>query len=183
MAIQHKDIVDPDIHTIKGLSAASANTLLVANDPADGNGTWKKLESASLNEVSIQSWIEDSIDAGDILIARDYLVYAKFTDVSTAEKILIPTLAGHTFVSARLVLGGNITAADAIVSFKNAAGSSMGAGVTIAFSGSVEGTAFSFTASANNVFVSDSHMSIETDGGSSTAQPLYMILRFTKPIP
>lgn len=49
MAIEHKDITGANLHEPKGVAAASANTLYVAN--GSGSGTWAKADAASIKST------------------------------------------------------------------------------------------------------------------------------------
>lgn len=47
MSIQHKDILDPQIHEPKGISSAAVDTVYVGT--GTGSGTWKKIPITSLS--------------------------------------------------------------------------------------------------------------------------------------
>lgn len=47
MTVEHKNIVDPDIHEPKGVSTASASNLYVAN--GSGSGSWRKVKESDLD--------------------------------------------------------------------------------------------------------------------------------------
>lgn len=173
---EHSDLTDPELHEPKGASTASANNVYVADGA--GSGTWQKVDSDVLDYSGVLSDIQDDIDDGTLELNGRFFLYATLEDVSTPSSILIPIRVDSTFVGATMILGGSITTADASVSFKDSVGGSMGTATTITQSGSAKGTAFSFTASTNNVFTAPDWMEIATDGGSDTAMPLYFILEF-----
>ena len=139
--IQHVDITDPEVHEPKGASTASNGTIYVSDGA--GSGAWTALN-------------------------YEYHLTASLADISTASFILIPVIKSGTVVQARIVLANAITVADAVVTFKNAAGASMGTGVTVATAGSAEGTAYTFTPSGNNVLTGPTYIKVESDGGSTT---------------
>lgn len=175
--VEHVDITDPNLHEPKGASSASANTVYVADGA--GSGTWQKVDESSLDYSAVLDAIQDDINDGDLELTGQYAVWCRFTDVSTADSILVPVLKDSVFKRATLVLGGAITSADSTVAFKNSAGSSMGTSVTIAQSGSAKGTTFSFTATSNNTITGPGYIEITTDGASSSVASLYMLLEFT----
>lgn len=59
MSIEHKDIVDPDIHEPKGIAAASANRVYVADGA--GSGTWDQVDSSALKGLSGDAAVADKI--------------------------------------------------------------------------------------------------------------------------
>ncbi len=161
----HKDLTGTDLHEPKGAAAAAANYLYVANGA--GSGTWKKIAIDSVDLTSIDS-------------PNAFRLTSILADVSTASFILIPIPFNATFDSARLVLHGAITTADSVVTFTRNDGSSFGSTVTIAFTGSAEGTGFNFTSTINQTITGPGYIKIATDGASSTAQPLYVTVSLTK---
>jgi hypothetical protein len=175
--VEHVDIVDPEIHEPKGVASASVDTVYVADGA--GSGTWQKVDEAVLNYSDVLSAIQADVDDGDLALNGQNTFWALIDDVSTASFILVPVLKDCTFKRARLVLGAAINTSDATVTFKNAGGPSMGTATTVAFSGSAEGTGFTFTASSNNTLTGPTYIKIETDGGSTGTAPLYILLEFT----
>ncbi len=161
----HKDLTGTDLHEPKGQAAAAVDTIYVAN--GSGSGTHKKIPLASLDLTSIQS-------------PNTVYVNAVLADVSAPSFVLCPAPEGCVFVSAAMFLNGAITVADAVVSFVRNDGSSFGSTVTITQSGSAEGTAFSFTATLNTTITAPGYVKISTDGASTTTQPLYIRLKFTR---
>ena len=159
----HADLTGVELHEPKGAAAASANTIYVADGA--GSGSWIKVTASS-------------IDATSVLNVNTFRVTAKFADVSSASTIYIPLDANCTFVSASIVLANAITVADSILTFYNGTSTSMGT-KTITFTGSAEGTRFTFTPSASATFTSSGFVKIATDGGSTTACETTIILKFT----
>lgn len=177
MSIQHELITDPKIHEPKGASTASANTVYVAN--GSGSGSWSALTTSSLPMGDIETDINSKIADGTIDLPIHGFIYCEFTDVSTADSIIIPIIRSCTIVGARFTLAAAINTADSIVQVKAASGSAMGSDVTIAQSGSAKGTSFSFTANSNNVLTGPTWMEITTDGASSGVAKLGVLIEYT----
>lgn len=94
------------------------------------------------------------------------------TDVSTAETIYIPIANAGTVAKVVTVLEGAITTADATLTAKNAAGTSMGT-ITVTQSGSAAGDVDTLAPVSNNTVAANDAITIETDGASSTAQRIF----------
>lgn len=94
------------------------------------------------------------------------------TDVSTAETIYIPIANAGTVAKVVTVLEGAITTADATLTAKNAAGTSMGT-ITVTQSGSAAGDVDTLAPVSNNTVAANAAITIETDGASSTAQRIF----------
>lgn len=141
---QHSTLTDPELHEPKGVAAASANEVYVANGSA--SGSWAPLE-LSFN----------------IVIA----------DISTAETVYIPIPYAGTITKVVSVLEGAIATADATITPKDASGSSMGT-LTVAFSGSAAGDVDTLTPASNNTVTADSFITVETDGASTNTVRLFV---------
>lgn len=176
--IQHVDITDPQIHEPKGASTASAGTVYVSD--GTGSGAWQVLALSSLNWPAVQAEIQTDLTSGDLEVVGDLYLTAVIEDISTAGSVIIPVPDSCTVVGASVVLGGPITVADAVISFKNSAGAGMGTSVTVPFSSSGKGDQYSFTATGNNVLVGPTWIEVETDGGSTDAQPLFITVKLRK---
>ena len=144
MSTQHSTLTGSDLHEPKGVAAATANQLYVSN--GSGSGAWTSIE------VPLTTIIHD---------------------VSTAETVYVPTPYAGTITKVISVLEGAIGTADATVTVKNAAGSSMGT-ITVATSGSAAGDIDTLVPSSNNTVAADSFISIETDGASTTSTRLFI---------
>jgi hypothetical protein len=97
------------------------------------------------------------------------------TDVSTAETIYIPIANAGTVAKVVTVLEGAIATADATLTAKNAAGTSMGT-ITVAYSGSAAGDVDTLAPVSNNTVAANDAITIETDGASTTAQRIFFTI-------
>lgn len=161
----HQDLTGADLHEPKGVASAASGRVYVADGA--GSGTWKKITTSELDLTNMQN-------------PNTIYLTGVIADVSTASFILIPVPDNCIFVSARLVLGGVIAGADSIVSLTRNDGSSFGSNVTVAFTGSAEGTGFNFTATTNTSITGPGYIKIATDGGSTNLIPLYVTVKLTR---
>lgn len=161
----HSDLTGSELHEPKGADAASSNTAYFSN--GSGSGSWRKITSSDLDSTSIQN-------------PNTVYLTAVIPDVSTASSVLIPVIDSLTLESARLVLGGAITSANASVSFTRNDSSSLGSSVTITQSGSAEGIGFTFTSTVNQDIPINGYVKVTTDGGSTNTVPLYITLKFIR---
>lgn len=141
--VEHSAITDPDIHEPKGVAAATAGEVYVADGA--GSGDWVPLQDIYTGVIA---------------------------NVSSAETVYIPIANAGTVAKVVTVLEGAITVADATVTPKNSAGSSMG-DITVAYTSSAAGDVDTLTPATNNTVTANSFMTIETDGGSTDAQRLW----------
>lgn len=172
MTIQHEDIADPKIHEPKGVSTASQYTVYVADGA--GSGSWIVPTINSTPYAAILAALQADLDDGDLDVTGRLFITTVIPDVSTADSVIIPLIDSCTVIGASVVLEGAITVADASVSFKNSAGASMGTPVTVAYDGSAKGDQYAFTATGNNVITGPSWIEVETDGGSTDPQRLFV---------
>jgi len=147
--VNHSSLNDPYIHEPKGASTAAAGRVYVAN--GSGSGTWTAKET--LVGETLTGYIED---------------------VSSVETVHIPIPFAGTISKVVTVLEGAIGSADATVTVKNAAATSMGT-LTIAHTGSAAGDVDTLAPSGNNTVTADSFMTVSSDGASTTQAKL----RFT----
>lgn len=97
------------------------------------------------------------------------------TDVSTAETIYIPIANAGTVTKVITALEGPIITADALLTIKNSAGTSMGT-ITITQSGSAAGDVDTVSPVANNTVAANTAITIETDGASSTTERVWFTI-------
>lgn len=162
---EHVNITDPNIHEIKGASTAAVNTVPVATGA--GSHTWSKIGSSS-------------IDTASIFNTNKFALSASFPDVSTADTIIIPIPFACTLTRATTALSAAITIADSTLTLTNSTGPSTIGTITIAFTGSAEGTIDQLTPGANNSFTAGTYLKIATDGASTTTAKLFIFLEFTR---
>lgn len=142
--IQHSALTTTDLHEPKGITTATNNQVYVADGAS--SGSWTNIPLA---------------------------IHATIADVSTAETIYIPIPYACTVSRITTVLEGAITVADATITAKNAAGTSMGT-ITVAYTSSAAGDVDSLDPASNNTIADNSFLTIETDGGSTDAQRLFV---------
>lgn len=142
--IQHSTLSTGEIHEPKGASGASAGEVYVSDGAA--SGSWTALQ-----------------DVYTLVIA----------DVSTAETVYVPIANAGTVAKVVTVLEGAITTANATITAKNSAASSMGT-ITVTQSGSAAGDVDTLSPASNNTVTADDYITVETDGGSSTARKLWV---------
>lgn len=174
--IQHKDITDPFLHEPKGVVGATLGAVYIANGA--GSGSWSVLSTGSLDTDDLETFIQEKLDDGTIVVKQLVEVTVVLPDVSTDSSVLVPVQSTRKFVGARATLAGAITGADASISFLNSAGTPFGTAVTIPFAGSAKGTSFSFTPTAGADISGPSWLEVKTDGASTGIAPLSITLQF-----
>lgn len=175
MATLHSQLTGADLHEPKGVASATAETVYHAN--GSGSGTWKK-SSAAQTTVQDTAGVFTGSDVETVLYELyqvTNLVEGQFTDVSNVETVLLPVPFSCQVLSIKMILGGPITVADSTVTVTRSDGAAMGT-ATIAFAGSAEGTAFTFTPTGNQNFIGGTHNYIKlvSNGGSTTTAKLYV---------
>jgi hypothetical protein len=139
--IQHKNIVNADLHEPKDISTAVVNTVYVANGA--GTGTWKQAP-------------------------YHYTLQTNLPDVSApSSTYLVATTAG-TIDSIQTVLHGTITVADNLITFFINGIPVTNSTVTVAFTGSAAGSRFSSTPTANNTVAIGDLITVTSNGAGST---------------
>lgn len=165
MAIEHVDITDPDIHEIKGAAAASANTVPIAN--GSGGTAFAKIDV-------------DNIDTSSIFNTNQYYLQAVIDDISTAGSIYVPIVHAGYITTIYTALQGAITGADAVITFRNNAGTSLGT-LTVANAGSAAGDIDTTTITPSPGQFSAGHfLKIDTDGASTNAVKLFITILFIR---
>lgn len=165
MAVEHVNITDPELHEPKGAAAQSANVGIWA----DGAGStyWSKVDT-------------NHIDSTSIFTTNKYSIAVMFTDVSTADFILLPCPYACTLNRVTTILHGTIATADDIITVTNSTGPATVGTITVTASGSVEGDRDTLNASSNNTFTAGSYVKIATDGASTNTIKLTVLLEFTR---
>lgn len=113
------------------------------------------------------------VDGEPVLIGQKIVANGYMADVSTAGQIYIVLPVACTVVGVYTALNGAITGADAVLTAKNAAGTSMGT-ITIANAGSAAGDVDSLAPTSNNTFAAGTAIEIETNGGSTGTVPVFV---------
>jgi len=142
--VLHSALTSTELHEPKGTASASANQVYVANGA--GSGAWT---------------------------SRQMTFSAVIADVSSAETVFIPMPFAGTVTKVITVLEGAVTAADATITVENSAAASMGT-ITVAYVGSAAGDVDTLAPLSNNTVTDDDYITVETDGGSTTAQRLWV---------
>ena len=140
----HSALTGADLHEPKGVAAAAAGKVYLSDGL--GSGSW---------------------------VVPPYTLTTRLDDVSTVSTVYIPIPFAGTVTKVVTVLEGSLTTANATVTVKNAAGSSMGT-LTITQSGSAAGDIDTLSPVSNNTVTSDSRISVETDGACDTARKLFV---------
>ena len=140
----HSALTGTDLHEPKGVAAAAAGKVYLSDGL--GSGSW---------------------------VVPPYTLTTRLDDVSTASTVYIPIPFAGTVTKVVTVLEGSLTTANATVTIKNAAGSSMGT-LIITQSGSAAGDIDTLSPVSNNTVTNDSRISVETDGASDTTRKLFV---------
>lgn len=159
---EHKDLPDAQLHEPKGVSSASINTVYVSDGA--GSGTWKKVDLNSLNVTNIYNLNKSSLQG-------------TFLDASTADTFVIPIVTARTLTKVTAVLTTGITTADTTLSIYN--NTTLIGTLVIAYSGSTEGTTFTYNPASNNTFTAGSRLKVVSDGNSSGTARLELVFDFT----
>lgn len=140
----HSALTGTDLHEPKGADTALAGEVYLSNGL--GSGSW---------------------------VVPPYTLTGVIDDVSTASTIYMAIPYAGTVTKVVTVLAGSLTTANATVTVKNSAGSSMGT-LTITQSGSAAGDIDTLSPVSNNTVTNDSRISVETDGASDTTRKLFV---------
>lgn len=177
----HANLTGTDLHEPKGAAAAASGTVYVSDGA--GSGSWTSLAASKVTVADADGNFAGT-DVETVLTElndKTLLLFGVFADVSNPSTILIPIGFSCTVLSIDFILGGAITVANSILTVTRSDGAAMGS-QTITFSGSTEGTAFTFTPSGNAAFTYNTHryVKIVSDGGSTTTQPLYVVVKIRR---
>jgi hypothetical protein len=158
----HDALTGSELHENKGVASASDNTVASATS---GATVWRKVNSSMIDTTSI-------FGVNKVYLCLDIV------DVSTAETVYFYVPFAGTLTKINTILQGAITVADSTLTVRNNAGTSMGT-ITVANAGSAAGDLDSLTPGANNTFTAGQTGRISTDGASTTAARLLVLLEFT----
>jgi hypothetical protein len=162
---EHRDLTGASLHETKGADTASADTVHVADGA--GGTDWVKLTA-------------DHIDTASIFNTNKYQLVCELADVSTADFVLVPIVKASTLTKVTTILHTAITGADAGLTVTNSNGPTSIGTITVTQSGSAEGDIDTLTPASNNTFIAGSYVKIATDGASSTASKLTIVLELTQ---
>lgn len=146
----HRDLTGADLHEPKGASGASANTVYVSNGA--GSGAWNKIGINQIDTASLKNANRSQVFLGSLDLGSVMNRYQAFVAPCTVTKILLTTYT-------------DMAGADTILTFRNAAGTSMGTMTVPA--AAQEGTVVVFNPAGNNVFAANTRMTISSDGGAT----------------
>ena len=153
----------------------------VAGNP---NGQINDAKAQKLAELSATSATLAELDsvAGSAATAveRDQrCVNATIQDVSTAGQVYVVAPWAGTLIKVYSVVNGAISGANAGLTVKNNAGTSVTNGsITITYSGSAAGDVDSCTPSGNNIVAVGDKIEVETDGASTGTVQVDLTLVF-----
>lgn len=159
----HASLTGAQLHEPKGAASASVDTVYVADGA--GSGAWAKIDA-------------NNIDTTSILNTNKQVAVISMADVSTADAVYIPFPNACTVTKITSIISAAITVADSTITCTNGGVTSLGT-LTIAYSGSAEGTIDTLTPVANNTFSAGGFLKIATDGASTTTAKITFYVEFT----
>ena len=162
--VAHSTLTGANLHEPKGVATASVGQVYVADGAA--SGAWQKIGTSEL-------------DTTEIIDNLEFYMTALIDDVSTMDEIYVAIPHDCTLDKVITVLEGALTDADAVITVRDDADSSAGT-ITVAFTSSAAKDVDTLTPASNNVFSEDDVLTIETDGGSTGTQKLFITMIFTK---
>lgn len=107
---------------------------------------------------------------------NDYFLTVQLTDVSAPSSVNVAVPDDGNIIKVISVLGGAITTADSAVVTKINGTTVTGGGFTVAYSGSAAGDIDTAAPTALNSVKEGDYITITSDGGSSTTQPITVTL-------
>jgi|TARA_R110000822_G_scaffold31903_10_gene92045 hypothetical protein len=151
MAVEHSTLTTTDLHEPKGVAAANADELYIAN--GSGSGAW----TAADNNIYLQGTI---------------------ADISTAGSSWIVSPCAGTITNIRTIINGAISGGDAAITFEINGTAITGGAITIANASSAAGDVDASTPTDNRVLAAGNKLEAITNGGSTNtiiAEVMYTI--------
>jgi hypothetical protein len=179
--VAHSTLTGADLHEPKGVASANSGEVYVAD--GSSSGAWEKL-SADNVLVSDPNGVFTATNVETVLYEiyrTENLIEYAFDDISNPSTVLVPIPFSCEVMEITFLLAGAITTANSTVTVTRSDGAAMGTQV-ITFSGSAEGTAFTFTPSGNEdiTFPTHRYVKLVTDGASSTSTKCYIQVRIKR---
>jgi hypothetical protein len=152
MATAHSTLTGADLHEPKGVAAANADEIYIAN--GSGSGTW----TSGDNNIYLQLELDD---------------------VSSASSTWLPSPCTGTITKIQTILHGAIAGSDAAITSELNGVAVTGGALTITQSGSAAGDIDTTSPSNNRTLAVGTKIEIITDGGSTNAIRLSIVLTVT----
>lgn len=147
----HATLTGADLHEPKGVAAASANTVYVAN--GSGSGTWSKVGASS-------------VETGTVKNLNKEQMFGAYTDIGTAGSRYLGFAKPVKVDKIVAVIQSATSGADTVLTFKNNSGLTMGT-ITVP-NGAPAGALYALSPTINNDFLTETRIQIDSDGGTST---------------
>lgn len=164
MALQHTALTSSEVHEPKHITSASTGDAGKVITPS----------STSSGESELRNLTESEITS------KKGFLEATLADVSTASSVYIVAPFNGIITKIYTVLQGTIATADSTVTTYISAVAVTGSAVTVAYSGSAAGDIDSATPTALNTFSEGELITITSDGASSNAVGLNIVLVCTR---
>lgn len=151
--VQHANLPNAELHEPKGVSAASANTIYVANGA--GSGTWQKVSTSEIDSTF------NNVNKVVLNVHHD--------DLSSASSHYVVAPIAGTITAAYSVIDGAIATADTTLQLKIGGTNVTNGSITIAYSGSAAGDVDSCTPTAANTVSAGQAIEVASDGATTTS--------------
>ena len=152
MATAHSTLTGADLHEPKGVAAANADQIYIAN--GSGSGAWTNAD----NNIYLQLELDD---------------------ISTASSTWIPSPCTGTISKIQTILHGAISGSDSVITCELNGTLVTSSSITVAQSSSAAGDVDSSTPSGANTLAVGTKIEIITSGASTNAIRLSIVLTIT----
>jgi len=182
MAIEHNVIPDGERHEPKGLASATSGQVYVAS--GSDVGVWGKPTAANTTIADSGSHFTGTTveTALQELAPTIHYLQGVIPDISTASHIFMPLPADGVVSTVESVIQVAITGADAVLTVSRPSDNATLATVTVTQAGSAIGDLDTVTATSNVatlVKATQKYIKVATNGGSTTACPAYITIKYT----